>query len=101
MIRNFLELKSKVSRGMRDSRLTFLRVRIFAAAIAGVLGAAVAFGQNQAHVARRPRIGLVLEGGGALGLAHIGVIEWFEEHHIPVRYVAATSMGALVGGIYA
>jgi NTE family protein len=47
------------------------------------------------------KIGLVLEGGGALGLAHIGVITWLEEHHIPVSYVAGTSMGGLVGGIYA
>jgi NTE family protein len=51
--------------------------------------------------ARRPRIGLVLEGGGALGLAHIGVIQWMEDHHVPVRYVAGTSMGGLVGGLYA
>ena len=49
----------------------------------------------------RPKIGLVLEGGGALGLAHIGVITWMEEHHIPVSYIAGTSMGGLVGGIYA
>jgi NTE family protein len=48
-----------------------------------------------------PRIGLVLEGGAALGLAHIGVLKWFEEHHIPVHYVAGTSMGGLVGGLYA
>jgi NTE family protein len=48
-----------------------------------------------------PRLGLVLEGGGALGLAHIGVITWMEEHHIPVSYVVGTSMGGLVGGIYA
>jgi NTE family protein len=51
--------------------------------------------------AGRPKIGLVLEGGGALGFAHIGVIEWMEEHHIPVDYVAGTSMGGLVGGLYA
>ncbi len=51
--------------------------------------------------ARRAKIGLVLEGGGALGLAHIGVITWLEEHHIPVSYVAGTSMGGLVGGVYA
>ena len=51
--------------------------------------------------AERPKIGLVLEGGGALGLAHIGVITWMEEHRIPVSYVAGTSMGGLVGGIYA
>jgi NTE family protein len=49
----------------------------------------------------RKKIGLVLEGGGALGLAHIGVIHWLEEHHIPVDYVAGTSMGGLVGGLYA
>jgi NTE family protein len=49
----------------------------------------------------RPTLGLVLEGGGALGLAHIGVITWMEEHRIPVNYVAGTSMGGLVGGIYA
>jgi NTE family protein len=51
--------------------------------------------------APRPKIGLALEGGGALGLAHIGVLKWFEEHHIPVDYVAGTSMGGLVGGFYA
>ena len=49
----------------------------------------------------RPRIGLVLEGGGALGLAHVGVLRWFEEHHIPIDYVSGTSMGGLVGGLYA
>ena len=48
-----------------------------------------------------PKLGLVLEGGGALGLAHIGVITWMEEHRIPVGYVAGTSMGGLVGGMYA
>ena len=49
----------------------------------------------------RPKIGVALEGGGALGLAHIGVLEWFEEHRIPVDYIAGTSMGGLVGGLYA
>jgi len=49
----------------------------------------------------RPRIGLVLNGGGALGLAHIGALQWLEEHHIPVDVVAGTSMGGLVGGAYA
>jgi NTE family protein len=49
----------------------------------------------------RPRIGLVLEGGGALGFAHLAVLEWLEKHHVPIDYVAGTSMGALVGGMYA
>jgi NTE family protein len=49
----------------------------------------------------RPKIGVALEGGGAMGLAHIGVLKWFEEHHIPVDYIAGTSMGGLVAGFYA
>lgn len=49
----------------------------------------------------RPRVALVLEGGGALGFAHIGVLQYFEAHHIPVDLVAGTSMGGLVGGLYA
>ena len=49
----------------------------------------------------RAKIGIALEGGGALGLAHVGVLQWFEEHHIPVDYIAGTSMGGLVGGLYA
>jgi NTE family protein len=49
----------------------------------------------------RPSIGLALEGGGALGLAHIGVIQWFEDHHIPIDRLAGTSMGALVGATFA
>lgn len=49
----------------------------------------------------RPRIGLVLSGGGARGYAHLGVLQYLEKLHIPVDYIAATSMGALVGGLYA
>jgi NTE family protein len=50
---------------------------------------------------KRPKIGLALSGGGARGFAHIGVLKWFEEHRIPVDYLAGTSMGGLVGGMYA
>jgi len=57
--------------------------------------------QTKTTPGTRPKIGVALEGGGALGLAHIGVLKWFEEHHIPVDYVAGTSMGGLVGGFYA
>ncbi|WP_408609762.1 patatin-like phospholipase family protein [Herbaspirillum autotrophicum] len=49
----------------------------------------------------RPRIGLVLSGGGARGYAHLGVLEYLEKLHIPIDYIAATSMGALIGGLYA
>src|SRR6266481_360152 len=57
--------------------------------------------QQNPALRSRPKIGVALEGGGAMGLAHIGVLKWFEEHHIPVDYVAGTSMGGLVGGFYA
>src|SRR5437899_1811 len=56
---------------------------------------------QESHPAGPPKIGLVLEGGSALGLAHIGVLRWLEEHRVPISYVAGTSMGGLVGGIYA
>src|SRR5262245_37054057 len=49
----------------------------------------------------RPRIGLALGGGGARGGAHVGVLEVLEELHVPVDAISATSMGAVVGGLYA
>ena len=50
---------------------------------------------------RRPVIGLALSGGGALGLTEIGVIRWMEENHIPVDRIAGTSMGSIIGSMYA
>lgn len=49
----------------------------------------------------RPKIGLVLSGGSAHGLAHIGVIKYLEDQGIPIDYVTGTSMGAIIGGLYA
>ncbi len=51
--------------------------------------------------AQRKKVGVVLGGGGAKGVAHIGVLKVLEEAGIPVDYVAGTSMGAIVGGLYA
>ena len=50
---------------------------------------------------RRPRIGLALSGGGARGLAHVGVLEVLEELRVPIDVITGTSMGAIVGGLYA
>jgi NTE family protein len=50
---------------------------------------------------RRPKIGLALGGGGAKGGAHVGVLEVLEELNVPVDYIAGTSIGAIVGGLYA
>src|SRR5262245_31692570 len=62
-----------------------------------------ALGQPQAPAgvtAERPKIGLVLSGGGARGGAHIGVLKALEELRVPVDYVAGASIGAVVGGFY-
>src|SRR5271170_2037167 len=77
------------------------RRRSFLPLILVCLTSTCGLAQNAPTSGQRPKIGLVLQGGGALGLAHVGVITWMEEHHIPVDYIAGTSMGGLVGGVYA
>jgi len=64
----------------------------------GILLAAPALGSAQSA---RATVGVALGGGSARGIAHIGVIQWFEENHIPIDVVAGTSMGGLVGGAFA
>ncbi len=51
--------------------------------------------------ARRPKIGLALSGGGARGGAHVGILQALEELKVPIDYIAGTSMGAIIGGLYA
>jgi len=83
----------------RSSYLLSLRTGL--ALLAVVVTPLIAMTQEGAQVPRRPTVGVALEGGGALGLAHIGVLRWFEQHHIPIDYLSGNSMGALVGGLYA
>ena len=81
-----------------------MRLKAYFTLAACLLVALLSFAQDQSKTTpttQRYRVGLVLQGGGALGLAHVGVITWLEEHHIPVDYIAGTSMGGLVGGVYA
>lgn len=72
-----------------------------------IVGPAQSHAQDAASLAqppaaaRRPRVGLALSGGGALGLAEIGVIQWMEDNHIPVDRIAGTSMGSIIGAMYA
>ena len=77
------------------------RLRYLVVCIIVIFSAVSLVAQGQPSKSKRQTIGLVLQGGGALGLAHVGVITWLEEHHIPVDYIAGTSMGGLVGGVYA
>ena len=51
--------------------------------------------------AHAQKVGLVLSGGGAKGLAHVGVLKQLEKNHIPIDYIVGTSMGAVIGGMYA
>ena len=51
--------------------------------------------------AQRPKVGVVLCGGGAKGAAHVGVLKVLEENNIPIDCIVGTSMGAIVGGLYA
>jgi hypothetical protein len=81
---------------MHVRRVFSLCAPMLAAAI-GIAGAEPPPGSPPA----RPKVGLALGGGSAKGLAHIGVLRWFEEHRIPIDVVSGTSMGGLVGGAYA
>ncbi|TDE46805.1 patatin [Flavobacterium rhamnosiphilum] len=62
-----------------------------------VFASLTVFSQEQ----KKPKIGLVLSGGGAKGFAHIGVLKVLEEAGIKIDYIGGTSMGAVIGGLYA
>ena len=70
-------------------------------AVAVSHGAAAQEASSSSVAPQRPRVGLVLAGGGARGGAHVGVLKVLEEMRIPIDCIAGTSMGALVGGGYA
>jgi NTE family protein len=78
---------------------------VLVAAVAfALLSAAPAVGEEtsaEPERPTRPRIGLALSGGGARGAAHVGVLQVLESLQVPVDYIAGTSMGAVVGGLYA
>jgi NTE family protein len=78
------------------------RVPLIAMFIALLLGASSISVSLAATVEeKRPRVGLVLSGGGARGAAHVGVLKVLDEMRIPIDAIAGTSMGAVVGGLYA
>ncbi|MCW5652912.1 patatin-like phospholipase family protein [Hydrogenophaga sp.] len=58
-------------------------------------------GETGAAAPQRPRVGLVLSGGGARGFAHVGVLKALEAARVPVDLIVGTSMGAIIGGLYA
>lgn len=60
-----------------------------------------AMAQQKSDTLSRPTVGLVLSGGGAKGFAHIGALKVIEESGLPIDYIAGTSMGSIIGGLYA
>jgi len=89
----------KVGNTRGSSYLRSLRIGL--ASLIVMLSPLIAVAQEASQGHKRQTVGVALEGGGALGLAHIGVLRWFEQHHIPIDYLSGNSMGALVGGLYA
>lgn len=75
--------------------------RLFLALVVVVAAPSAAQDRPAQPAAAEPRVGLVLGGGGARGFAHVGVLQVLEENRIPVHAVAGTSMGAVVGSLYA
>ncbi|PJA25359.1 MAG: hypothetical protein COX57_03675 [Alphaproteobacteria bacterium CG_4_10_14_0_2_um_filter_63_37] len=82
-----------------NMRLPLFLLSVWALLLASPL--ALAEEPPPATILHRPSIGLVLGGGGARGAAHVGVLKVLESLHIPIDYVAGTSFGAIVGGLYA
>jgi NTE family protein len=83
-----------------------IQVTVLVGGIAASLaGASHAQGQETQPAAPAPQarshIGVAFGGGSARGIAHVGIIRWFEEHHIPIDVSAGTSMGGLIGGAFA
>ena len=84
-------------------KLPDLRIQIICILLICPFSSQVAAKQNEDGSTERirPKIGLVLSGGGARGAAHVGVLKVLEQNHIPVDVIAGTSFGAIVGGLYA
>jgi len=84
--------------------LTYKYTRIVICSLLGIfllLSASAHAAQTDTILCKRPKVALVLSGGGAKGFSHIGVLKVLEEEGIPVDIVVGTSIGSLVGGIYA
>jgi NTE family protein len=81
-------------------RSSALRAALAAAGVAWSTGVSSLLAQEPAPAAR-PKIGIAFSGGGAKGAAHVGVLRVLEELRVPVDYAAGTSMGSIVGGLYA
>ncbi len=86
---------------MERQKFTICRTLLILGACISAVFASENTNSQENEPSARPTVGLVLSGGGARGAAHVGVIKVLDELQIPVDFVAGTSMGAIVGGLYA
>lgn len=100
IIPSYGSLTSPATGGEKDRQLAayLIRFLITAAILMSVLLAQATTGFTGEP---RRKVAVVLSGGGAKGVAHVGVLKALEEYEIPIDYIAGTSMGAIVGGLYA
>ncbi len=103
--RRIMKRTSPLVLGITDihRRLARAAVRFTNRALTVAVGLLLIAGTGSPAAAQpsRPTVGVAFGGGSARGIAHIGVIRWFEEHHVPIDVAAGTSMGGLVGGAFA
>jgi NTE family protein len=92
-----------ISQHLKISQSTRLIISLLVSFVIGQIQPLQASQTNEPNSSTpdRPRIGLVLSGGGARGSAHIGILEILEQNHIPIDYIAGTSMGSVIGALYA
>ena len=77
---------------------TFMKIFLLSCLLIYIIG----IGRTEAkHLEERPKIGLVLGGGGAKGAATVGALKYIEKSGIPIDYIAGTSIGSIIGGLYA
>src|SRR5580698_616361 len=93
-------LMAATAQCMRIAGMVVVSALLAMSATAGAQDATGDAGAIRA-VPARPRVGLVLSGGGARGATHIGVLKMLDQLHVPIDVIAGTSMGAVVGGLYA
>ena len=85
MINNTLSMQKGILKRSLSFIITFLVVLLF----------------TNPSTAQRPKVGLVLSGGGAKGISHIGILQAIDSAGLKIDYVTGTSMGSVIGGLYA
>ena len=96
------KIKAQIGKGFDKSLLQFLPFQGFKTHFLLVFFILFfSIGAFSQETSKRPKIGLVLSGGGAKGFAHIGVLKVLEQAGVKIDYIGGTSMGAIVGGLYA